>query len=374
MNRVRIGCCITPHGLGHAARACAVLEALTARLSVHFEIISTVPGWFFRESLTAPFTLHPLLTDIGLVQHDSLREDLTATLSKLNAFYPLRSKLLQQTAAILASCRLVLCDIAPLGITAAELAREQFGANIQSVLLENFTWDWIYQAYAAQTPALKPYITYLSALFQRADYHLQAEPICKLSKVNLTVPPVARSIRQKREIIRKQLQLEETAQIVLVTMGGIPGTELPLKQLLSMREKYHFVLAGQAVDRLIQQENLHLLPQNSGFWHPDLIAASDAVVGKIGYSTLAETFQAGIPYGAICRQQFRESESLSAFVAQEMPGLLIQEEQFQNGSWLDMLPELLCQKPRQATRQNGAEAAADFLAELLSSDIELTKL
>jgi UDP-N-acetylglucosamine:LPS N-acetylglucosamine transferase len=365
MSRVHLGCCITPHGLGHAARACAVLEAVAARLPVHFEIISTVPRWFFAESLTVPFTLHPLLTDIGLVQHDSLRENLAATLSQLDAFYPLQPELLRQAAAILARCRLVLCDIAPLGIAAAELAREQFAAPVESVLLENFTWDWIYETYAAQAPAFKPHITYLSALFQRADYHLQAEPICTPSRVNCSVPPIARSTRQPRKCIRAQLHLEEADQVVLVTMGGIPGTELPVEQMLALPERIHFLLAGQAVDTLTQQGNLHLLPQKSGFWHPDLIAASDAVVGKIGYSTLAETFQAGIPYGAVCRQQFRESEALSAFVAQEMPGLLIEEEQFQNGTWLELLPDLLSQKPRPAERQNGAEAVANFLVGLL---------
>jgi hypothetical protein len=38
---LRIGCCITPHGLGHAARACAVMEALSLRLPVHYKIVST---------------------------------------------------------------------------------------------------------------------------------------------------------------------------------------------------------------------------------------------------------------------------------------------------------------------------------------------
>ncbi len=365
MQAVHIGCCITPHGLGHAARACAVMEALAARLPVHFEIISTVPTWFFSESLTAPFTLHPLLTDIGLVQHDSLRENLELTITQLNAFYPLRPEILQQTAALLADCRLILCDIAPIGIAAAELAREQFGSRAQSVLLENFTWDWIYQGYATQQPAFTPHIEYLHHLFNRADYHIQAEPVCAPKKTDLRIPPVARSQRQKRKTVRERLHLAEKDKAVLVTMGGISGTVLPLEQMAAMEKDCCFVLAGQSVDTLTVQGNLHLLPQNSDIWHPDLIAACDAVVGKIGYSTLAETFQAGTPYGAVCRPRFPESEVLAAFAEQEMPCLLISEEQFKNNSWLDMLPKLFCQLSRKAERQNGADAAADFLAELL---------
>ncbi|CAK8715431.1 hypothetical protein GCAAIG_04830 [Candidatus Electronema halotolerans] len=362
---VRIGCCITPHGFGHAARACAVLEALAARLPIHCQIVSTVPEWFFRQSLTAPFTLHPLLTDVGLAQHDSLREDIDLTLARLDALYPLRPALLRQTAALLADCRLILCDIAPLGIAAAELARKDLGSTVQSVLLENFTWDWIYQGYAEQRPALRRHIDCLRELFSRADHHLQAEPVCAPSKADLRIPPIARSLRQERKAVRKQLGLPETVKLVLVTMGGIAGTALPLKRMAAMAQDCSFLLAGQPVDALTGQGNLYFLPQNSGFWHPDLIAACDAVVGKIGYSTLAEAFQAGIPYGAVCRPRFRESEVLAAFAEQAMPALLISEEQFQHSGWLNLLPELLALRPKNTPPENGAPAAAEFLRRLL---------
>lgn len=363
---VRIGCCITPHGLGHAARACAVLEALSARLPVHVEVVSTVPNWFFQQSLTAPFNLHSLLTDIGLAQHDALREDIALTLTRLDAFYPLQPELVWQTAALLANCRLILCDIAPLGIAAAELARKDFGATVQSVLLENFTWDWIYQGYAKQWPALNRHRVYLRELFSRADLHIQAEPVCAPSKADLRIPPVARWLRQARRAVREQIGLPESSKVILVTMGGIAGAALPLKQMEAMRRDCSFLLAGQPVDTLTVRGNLHLLPQVNNFWHPDIIAACDAVVGKIGYSTLAEVFQAGIPYGAVCRPRFRESEVLAAFAQQNMPCLLISEEQFENGSWLDMLPQLLALQAQKGHQQTGAVAAAEFLRGMLT--------
>ncbi|MCI5129899.1 MAG: hypothetical protein D3907_15775, partial [Candidatus Electrothrix sp. AUS3] len=103
-----IGCCITPHGLGHAARACAVLDALADRIPVHYKIVSTAPAWFFAESLTASYDVHPLQTDVGLVQQDALHEDLAQTVKHLHAFYPLRVKSLDQLATLCADCQLVL--------------------------------------------------------------------------------------------------------------------------------------------------------------------------------------------------------------------------------------------------------------------------
>lgn len=140
------------------------MEALAARRPVQYRIISTAPAWFFAESLTAPYTLHPLHTDIGLVQHDALREDFDRTITRLDALYPLRAKLLDRLAELFADCNLVLCDIAPAGIAAAELARKKFGAGVRSVLIENFTWDWIYAGYSEQHPGFKPHIRYLQQL------------------------------------------------------------------------------------------------------------------------------------------------------------------------------------------------------------------
>ncbi len=75
---------ISPHGYGHASRACAVMEVLHARNSqLRFEIFTRVPAWFFESSLLFPFGYHSLASDVGLVQSSPLVEDLQATLASL---------------------------------------------------------------------------------------------------------------------------------------------------------------------------------------------------------------------------------------------------------------------------------------------------
>lgn len=109
---------ISPHGFGHAARAAAVMAAIhQLSPTVHFEIFTQVPEWFFAESLTVPFGYHPLLTDIGLVQQNSLIEDLPGTLRRLEDFLPFAPEQLEGLARQLSQlkCDLVICDIAPPG-------------------------------------------------------------------------------------------------------------------------------------------------------------------------------------------------------------------------------------------------------------------
>ena len=360
---IKIGCCITPHGFGHAARACAVMEALAARMSVCFEIVSTTPEWFFAESLTATYRLHPVISDIGLVQRNSLQEDPELTLGLLNDFYPLEPFFVNHVAALFADCQLVICDIAPLGIVAAEKC------GVESVLLENFTWDWIYQGYVDQWPGFSSHIDYLQQLYATADYHIQAEPVCNLTENDPLTPPIARQRRQQRSEIRQQLRIDDSDSVVLVTMGGAVGTELPIAQMAAMEGQCCFVLSGQDVTKMVVQGNLRLLPQESSIYHPDLVAACDAVIGKVGYSTLAEVYQAGIPFGYICRPGFRESTPLASFIDREMVSLEITEEQFRDNTWLDLLPQLCALAPDNNKRANGVLAAADFLADLLDRQL-----
>ena len=354
---IRVGCCITPHGFGHAARACAIMEALSAQCSVYFVVVTTVPEWFFAESLTAPYTLHPISCDVGLVQRNSLEEDPGRTIELLDRFYPLDRNLIDRVAALFGDCELVICDIAPLGIAAAQRA------GVVSVLVENFTWDWIYQSYLEQWPGFNFHISYLQQLYRGADYHLQAEPVCNLVKCDLLTIPIARQGRQGPSVIRDRLRVAETDTLVLVTMGGVPGTKLPLARMAVMDQC--FILPGQAEENMVVQGNLRLLPPDSGIYHPDLVAACDAVIGKVGYSTLAEVYQAGIPFGYICRPDFRESAPLATFINREMVSMEITWEQFNYNSWLDRVPELCRLVPDRRNKENGAMAAAAFLADLL---------
>ncbi len=174
MRTRRLACFVTPHGFGHAARACAVVEALAERLPLAVELFTTVPEWFFAASLRVPFGYHAVRTDVGLAQRDALDEDLDATVRELDAFLPWPSALIDGLAAIVRErgCEAVLCDVAPLGIAVAR------AAGVRTVLVENFTWDWIYEGYGDRAPGLSPHAAELSRWFATADLRVQTEPVC----------------------------------------------------------------------------------------------------------------------------------------------------------------------------------------------------
>ena len=181
--------------------------------------------------------------------------------------------------------------------------------------------------------------------------------------MDLVTRPVSRKVRMPSREVRRRLGLPGKARVVLITMGGI-AARLPFLESLRAQEGIRFLIPGGA--RTIQhRDNLLLLPHHSQYFHPDLLAASDAVVGKVGYSTLAETYRAGIPFGYIARQGFRESGKLVSFIREHMKGLPIREAEFEKGDWLSCLPELLRLPRIRRLDPNGADQVARFLLGML---------
>jgi hypothetical protein len=351
---------VSPHGFGHAARACSIMEALWEKNSrIRFEVYTRVPAWFFHDSLGKPFGYHDVMTDVGLVQKSPFQEDVAGTVRALEDYFPFNEALLDSMAVTMkaSGCRLAVCDISPLGIGAA--AR----AGIPSVLVENFTWDWIYAGYAREDGRMAGFASSLKDVFGRCSSHIQTEPVCVPASPDLVTAPVSRRPRLKEGAMRERLGIPAGSKMVTVTMGGVRESFRFLRGLKRHAGVY-FVIPGGS-ETLQREDNLVLIPFHSDYYHPDLIQASDAVIGKAGYSTLAEAFHAGVPFMYVTRAMFRESEVLDIFVRRHMRGVAVTGEEYAGGGWVSRVPELLSLERYRAESVNGAAQAADFISRLL---------
>jgi len=350
---------VTSHGLGHAARACAVMQALyLLKPAIRFEIFTDVPAWIFQQSLSVTFRYHPLKTDVGLVQSSPFSEDVAATRQRLAQWLPFDRKTVQSTARRISrlACQAVVCDIAPFGIAVAE------SAKLPSLLVENFTWDWIYEGYRELGEKSPDLLVYLAKYYSKATFRVQTEPVCRRAPDTLKIAPIGRRPRTEPDEIRRRLNIPTDRKMVLVTMGGVPDNS-DYTAVLQRQPDICFVLPGGG--SLKQTGNLVQLPLRSAFYHPDLIAASDAVVGKAGYSTMAEAYYAAKPYGYIARASFPESACLKTFIEQRMAGLEISHQEMITGTWIQQLPKLLQMQPAAPRHANGADQAAALLLKYL---------
>jgi len=336
------------------------MEALRAlRPEIRYELFTTVPAWFFEDSGVSPTTLHPVLTDVGLVQASSLEEDPAATVRALAEFLPFAEDRVAELAATVraAGCRLLVADISPLGLAVA--AR----AGIPGVLVESFTWDWVYERYLESEPGLALFLPLLRRSFDTAAVRIQTEPCCRPLRDSTKVGPVSRRFRAEPSETRRRLDIADERPMVLVTMGGVVW-EYGFLDLLERHPETVFVVPGGA-ERWTKRDNLVLLPHHTPLYHPDLVAAADVIIAKLGYSTLAEAYRAGVPLAYVRRPHLPESSALAEFAQRHLPCREISPDEFRAATWLEELPRLLAADRPPPVKANGADEIAAHLDSLL---------
>lgn len=356
---MKAACFVTSHGMGHATRACAVMQALhTIEPSLEFEIFSKVPAWVFEDSLRLRFQVHPVLTDIGLVQRTPLEEDLPKTLRRLGMLMPYQEALVRRVAGQVhgEGCQFVLCDIAPLGILVAK------EVGIPSVLVENFRWDWIYAGYTDEAPGFQDYSDYLAEIFNKVDLHIQTEPVCEPhSDRVLLAPPISREPRTPAADLRQMLDIPLDSKVILVSVNSLTDIQSICRNARRYRTRdgqEMFLLFPGDGEAVVRYANAICLPRS--YYHPDLVSLSDVIVAKAGYSTLAEAYHGGTLYAYIPRPRFRESLVLGDFIEQRMGGFAIDPD-LGNLRWLETLVEQVEKYVPVPGRENGAHTVAQFI-------------
>lgn len=359
MGEPRLAVFVSPHGFGHAARASALMGSLHGLVGARFELFSTAQRWFFDESVEGLYGYHHVTTDVGLRQASALVHDARGTVAALDELLPFDDAWVEALAATVseADCRAVLCDIAPLGIAVAKRA------GLPSVLVENFTWPWLYESLVEDAPGLGVHASTLAGWFERAGVHVQTEPLCLASpSADFRAPPMSRPARATREDVRAALGIAADARVVVLTMGGVPE-ELPFLSRLRRLADVTFLVTGAS--QTLVDGNLHLFAQDERLYMPDLVRAADAVVAKAGYSTIAEVWTEGRPMAFVTRADFRETGPLREWITSEMPGFEIPGSGFASGDWIDRVPELLDMQASGSQKESGADAVARFLVDTL---------
>lgn len=348
---------VSSHGFGHGARVSAVAAALRARRpDTHLHLVSDLPAWFFRRSLKGPLDLREESVDVGVVQRTAFQEDLASTLDRLAAFYPLDEERIASEAAWArrAGIDLIVADIAPLGIAVAKRV------GIPSVLIENFTWAFVYRAYAAGDPRFAQYAEYVQRWIDEADLHLRTKPVAGPGTGDRTVGPIARRPRRSRRDVCAALGVPPKVPMVLVSMGGTPWSAPSLVPMHASPGTTFIVSADVSGER--REENIVLLPPDSEVLVSDLVGVCDAVIGKAGYSTIAEVYHAGVPFGFVSRPDFPEAPHLQTFVLHELGGIRVEEAALVDGSWVARVDELLTLPLTTRNEPNGAEEVSEVLA------------
>jgi hypothetical protein len=340
---------ISGHGFGHSARQIEVMRAIRARdPRIGLAVRTSAARWMFEAAAPKPFDFSHIEPDAGIVQIDSLHIDEAATIRSAAAFDATFDRRVEEEAQALRTlgADLVVGDVPPLAFAAA--AR----AGVPSIMIANFTWDWIYGAYdqfqrrAAQViPAIaRAYAAAGEAL--RLPFHGGFGSVARVRDI----PLIARHSRRDPADTRRLLGLEPGRPVVLASFGAY-GADLPLGELERSRELSILAPPREAP---------------AGLRYEDLVAAADVVVTKPGYGIVSECIANGTAMLYTSRGRFIEYD----LFVREMPRWLrcrfLPMDDLIAGRWTEAVRQVLADPdPPERARIDGAEVAARIVLDAL---------
>lgn len=344
--------CVTGHGFGHAARACAVAQEIARlRPDARFLFVGEIPDWFLAESLPeVHWRLRRMSVDVAPVQRTSLQIDLPASVERVRREIPVPEETVEELAATLrrGGADIVVCDISAAGL----LAGRRLG--LSTVLVESFTWDWIFRRLDAGPGALTAAADWLEEVYSTAELRLQPRPRCATAPGGQAVGALAREPRAGRERTRARLGVGPEEVLALLSMGGVPWRFAGLEGATAAGLRP--VVVGEVEGGV--PEGVLRLPHHSGFHHPDLVAAADVVVGKLGYSTLAEAWQGGCGYAYVERTDFPEIPVLEAHARTALAAAPVSPADLEDGAWAAIARDLARRPSPREPYEDGRPAAA----------------
>jgi L-arabinokinase len=360
-----IGFYISGHGFGHASRQIEIVNALGGRLPSESRILirTAAARWLFERTLRVPVSFHEGPCDTGIVQLDSLHLDEEATVGAAGHFYATFADRVHEERTFLRehNVDLVIADAPPLGCAAAA------AAGVPSVVISNFTWDWIYEAYGQRLAASAPHVlptireAYRAA---RAGWRLPMHGgFAGFSSVR-ELPYVARHRTRSRNEVLATLDVPDERPLALLSFGGYGLDGFDWRRLDCLDE-WHVVTTGRASPGDLPAGVVYVHEPDlyaAGFRYEDLVAAMDVVVTKPGYGIISECLANDVAMLYTSRGRFPEYDVM----VREMPRVLrcefLDQEALLGGRWTDALSRLRRQPaPPERPRTDGAEVAARWI-------------
>jgi L-arabinokinase len=350
---------ISGHGLGHASRACQIINTLRLRHpDVAVEVVSDAHPWFFAGFLDPSVPVRRRRLDVGVLQRDSLVMREEETFLAYRRLLAGRETILSEEASSLreAGVTLVAADIPPLAFAAAERA------GLPSVGIGNFSWDWIYEAMAPRNPGCADVVRSIRRDYGRADLLLRLPfhaPFAAFERIE-DIPLVARRAAGEPGEVRRLLRIPPGLKVGLISFGGFGLKEFDFSSLAEIPGWFFLAEEIPAAD----SANLRIIDPGR-IPYPDLVRAADAVITKPGYGIVSECIANETAVLYTSRGPFPEEPLLVDGLRRYCRVREIGNGRLRKGKWGEDLGALLAQPlPAERPATNGDEVAADRLVEL----------
>jgi hypothetical protein len=276
--------------------------------------------------------------------------------------------------------RVAVGDIPPLAVSAAR------AAGIPSLVIGNFTWDWIYEGYRHE--AARELAGDIRRIYAQATTALRlpmAGGFEGLAAITRDIPFIARHSQHTEDEVRRALGLPPRAEgkpLVLMSFGAYGVAALDTGALAALQEytiattdapafaaarlrpgkpaRDNAITPGAGL-LFISEQQL----SDAGLRYEDLVRGADVVVTKPGYGIISEAIANDAALLYTSRPHFAEYDLLVKEMPRYLRAEFIEQRQLLSGDWRAALQGLLSQPaaPERPTL-NGAEVAAEEILRL----------
>lgn len=360
MKPAHIAYYVTAHGYGHGVRSCDILSALlAAHPAVRLTVTTDLPEEFFRSRLAPAdgrLAIRPGAFDVGMVQKDSIRVDVAATLDEALELLAEHDQLVDYEAEYLRGegADLVVADIPSIPIEAAA------EAGIPAVAVGNFSWDWIYAPFAARDPRWRPVIRMFEDGYRQARLLLKLpfSPAMSVFPKHVDIPLLAKPGRARRAELARLTGADVRKRWVLLSFTRLDWNEDAL-QAVGTLGNYEFFTVKPL--EWPGRQNIHAVDRmEMGF--SDVLASCDAVISKPGYGILSDSVANAKPLVHADREDFIEYPLLKRELQRFLKNVHIPAADLYAGRLETALKEIeSAPAPPETMATGGAEKAAKIL-------------
>jgi L-arabinokinase len=354
---------ITAHGYGQGVRSLDAIRALMNRnLDVAIHLVTSLPKDFLLNRLPrAPSSIRAVSLDVGMVQLDSVRVDVEATLERVLEFVANQDELRQREVQWQEDVHagVVVCDIPSIPL---EAARQR---GIPALALGNFSWDWIYEPFAERDVRWRQAIDFFKRGYREADLLIRipfAPPMDVFSRQR-DIALLSQPGQEAREAIAESRGCDPAKPWILSSFTSLNLGEAALERIRALDDWEFFTVKPMEWGG----RNLYAIDREE-FSFDTLLASCDAVLTKPGYGILSECVVNQKPIIYTEREDFAEYPILEAGIKKHLKHVHIPGEMLYAG---DLKASLMAlgdaPEPQEPLAAGGDEQAADIIIQYLGT-------
>jgi L-arabinokinase len=317
-------------------RSCDIIGHLLSIFpDIHVVVVSGGPHEVFHNRLGAMggWSLRRAAFDVGLIQRDSMRVDLGASLAALADLRSTHAIRIEKEKRFLdkTGVGLVVADIPAIPLEAAS------ALGVPRIAVGNFSWDWIYDALAAHDDRWCAYADLFRVGYRYADglCKLPFSPPMEVFARQWPVPVLARPGCPRRDVLAKLTGADAGKKWVLMSFTALDWDVCALERIQQRSDYQLFAVKPMTWSG----RNLFMVDLNQMSF-PDIVASVDMVVTKPGYGIVSDCVVNAKPMLYADRNDFAEYDVLVAAIRRYLKHLHIPAAALyagQVGAYLDRL-------------------------------------